>query len=128
MQKTPARNSTPEQILRDHSPDVREIAQCLRTLIGATLPEAMERAYPGWHGIGYRHPSAGYIGAIFPLQDRVKLGFEHGARLPDPAGILTGDGKQLRYVELLPGADINEQAIRALLLDAVALRARSTNR
>jgi hypothetical protein len=128
MPKTPARSSTPEQILRDHSPDVREIAERLRTLIGATLPEATECAYPGWHGIGYRHPSAGYIGAIFPLQDRVRLGFEHGARLPDPAGMLTGDGKQLRYVEVLPGADINERAIRALLVDAVALRAHSSNR
>jgi hypothetical protein len=124
MPRVPARPSTPEEILLDHSPEVRQTVKRLRALIRATLPEAAERAYPGWHGIGYRHPSAGYIGAIFPLQDRVRLGFEHGARLPDPAGILTGDGKQLRYVDLLPGAEIDEQAIRSLLLDAVALRAR----
>ncbi len=70
----------------------------LRGLIRDALPEVEEAARPGWHAIGYRHPDQGYLCGIFPHDDAVKLGFEFGMLLPDPDRLLSGDGKQLRYV------------------------------
>jgi hypothetical protein len=50
---------TPDDILRDHNPEVQAIAETLRHLIHDTIDNMTERAYPGWHAIGFRHPRAG---------------------------------------------------------------------
>ena len=49
----------PDDILNDHSPEVRATAEALRRLIHDTIAGMTERAYPGWHAIGFRHPKAG---------------------------------------------------------------------
>ena len=114
---------TPEDILSGHSPLVRLIAQRLRDLIQATVPEMTERAYPGWHGIGFRHPRSGYVCGIFPGEQSVKLVFEHGVQLLDPHQVLRGNGKQTRHLDLFKEKDITTDSISLLLLEAVALRA-----
>lgn len=111
--------ATRDDILRDHSPEVRALAERLRALILDAVPVAEERIYLGWHGIGYLHPLSGYFCGIFPGRDVVKLGFEHGDELPDPRGLLAGRGSQVRYVELRPGARVPESAVRALLRRAI---------
>ena len=111
---------TIEQILAGHTPPVRAIAERLRVLVTATVPEAEERAYGGWHAIGYVHPDAGYFGAIFPREDVVKLCFEWGAVLPDPHHILTGNQKRVRYVVIADEHDIAEAAITEMIQAAIA--------
>jgi hypothetical protein len=114
-------NLTPEHILTGHSPEVRELCEALRSLVRVEVPDAIEVAYPSWHGIGYHHPSCGYFCAIFPMNDYVKLGFEFGVLLPDPDGLLTGDGKQVRYAIIQQQADIRVEAIRKLIQAALSL-------
>lgn len=116
---------TPEQLLADYPPPVQQLAAELRQLVKALVPSAMERAYPVWRGIGYRHPEAGYFGAIFLHSDRVKLGLEQGARLPDPAGVLKPGptaGKQVRYLEIAAPQDIDPEQIAQLLTAAIAFQ------
>jgi len=43
------------------------------------------------------------------------IGFFHGSALPDPAGLLEGSGKRMRHVKLKPGAEVDEEAVRALI-------------
>lgn len=112
---------TPEHILTGHSPEVRELCEALRSLVRVEVPDAIEVAYPSWHGIGYHHPRCGYFCAIFPMNDYVKLGFEFGVLLPDPDGLLTGDGKQVRYAIIRQQADIRVEAIRKLIQAALSL-------
>jgi len=116
-----AKTLSPEDMLADHTPEVRALAEELRQLIRAAVPEATEKAYLGWQGIGYRHPQAGYFCGIFPTADLVKLGFEFGVLLPDPDGLLEGSGSQMRWVVLRPGEAIPEASIRALLQAALDL-------
>jgi hypothetical protein len=119
---------TPEDILAGHSSLVVDLAQQLRAIVRRTVPEATERAYPGWRAIGYRHPEAGYFSAIFPYRDYVALGLEFGAYLPDPAGLLRAgpsDGKRVRYVEVRRRKDIATRAIQCLLLESIAFRSGS---
>lgn len=92
-----------------------ELAERLRALVRTTVPEAEERAYPGWHGIGYRHPEAGYLCGIFPSDDEVRLLFEHGVLLPDPDGLLEGDGTQTRHVALDDPAHVPEEKLARLI-------------
>lgn len=115
---------TPDDILNDHTPEVRAIAEALRRLIHDTVEGMTERAYPGWHAIGFRHPVAGYVCGIFPFADYVRFVFEHGRQLTDPDGVLQGDGKQIRYIDLRDAAEVPDDAVRLLLLEAVALRRR----
>jgi hypothetical protein len=110
-----------EVILMGHTPEVCALAEQLRVLIRTTVPDAVERAYPGWRGIGYTHPVSGYFGAIFPQETGVKLGFEFGVLLTDPDGLLTGTGRQLRYVDLPVGADVPVDALVRLLREVVEL-------
>ncbi len=110
-----------DDILDGHLPEVREIFEGLRDLLREVMPEAVEKAYPGWHGIGYRHPRAGYVCGIFPREDLVKLGFEHGVHLPDPEGLLAGSGSRVRYVVVDRWPTEQGDAIEALVEAAVGL-------
>ncbi|HEX2048242.1 MAG TPA: NTP transferase domain-containing protein [Acidimicrobiales bacterium] len=109
------------ELLVEHEDHVVATAHWLRELVTATVPDAVERVYPGWHGFGYRHPRAGYFCAVFPRAETVQLSFEHGARLPDPRGLLSGEGRQVRYVDVRtpgdPPADLLVELIDAALVD-----------
>ncbi len=113
--------TTPDEILSDHGAEVRALANRLRTLLCHLVPEFEERAYPGWHAIGLRHPDAGYVCGVFPRKTTVRLVFEHGVQIEDPHGLLTGDGSQTRHLELapdrpFPGAEIGDYLDQALQL------------
>jgi hypothetical protein len=112
--------TTVAEILARHSVAVQQLAQELRTLIKATMPGVSERAYPGWHAIGFRYAHAGYLCGIFPFEDRVQLVFERGAELQDPDGLFDiSDHKQIRYVLLRSGESIPRAKLRRLLLAAL---------
>ena len=111
----------PESILVDHIMEIRAIAEALRKLVRATLPEAVESGHPTWHSIGYRHPKAGYVCGIFPHKDSVDLVFEFGILLPDPYQVLQGEGKQTRYIPITKIDEINELAIKQLINEALSL-------
>jgi hypothetical protein len=48
----------------------------------------------------------------------VNVGFFHGASLPDPAGLLQGEGRRMRHVKLKPGVPCDEAALEALIASA----------
>ena len=59
----------------------------------------------------------------------VNVGFFHGATLSDPSGLLQGTGKRMRHVKLRPGADLDVDALDALVSSAyVDIRRRLTTR
>lgn len=91
-----------EQLLTEHCTDIAALARHLRDVIVAARPELTERVYDGWHGLGFHHPARGYVAAIFPGAASVSVGFEHGADMPDPHGLLQGTGKRLRYLHFTP--------------------------
>ncbi len=113
---------TAEQILEGHPPPIVELCNTLRDLIKKSLPGVTEKAYPGWHAIGYRHSEAGYLCGIFPFEDYVKLYFEHGKFLFDPENILTGDGSQTRYIYIGEFDEVPANAITNLLMESVDFR------
>ena len=78
-----------------------------------------EKAYPGWHAIGYRHPEVGYICGIFPYEDEVKIYFEYEMYLPDPDNILEGESKQTKYYALGVADEIKTESFVNLLLASV---------
>ncbi len=108
--------------LRERHEEARELALSVRAAVLAAEPDLVERVYRGWDGIGFRHPDAGYVCAIYPRGPEVRLLFEHGARLPDPDGLLEGEGAQTRHVTLRRESDAIGPSIGRLVRDAVAER------
>ena len=84
--------------LEERHAQVAPLALEVRDLLLAVEPDFDERVYRGWDGIGFRHPDGGYVCAIYPQEDHVRLLFEHGASLYDPDGSLEGGGGQTRYL------------------------------
>ncbi len=117
----------PEHILSDHAPSVRKLVAQLSKRVKTTVPDATEHAYPTWHGIGYRHPQAGYFCGIFPSKKMVKLGFEYGVLLPDPHKLLrqgSTKGRKVRYLEIVSAKDIRKGQIVSFLRAAIELRSK----
>ena len=117
-----------EALLADHEDDVAATALRLRAVLLAAHPDLAERVRTGWHSINYRDPAAGFVCAIFPTADDVQLVFERGAQLPDPDGLLTGTGKQVRMLVFRSAEDVDGDVVGRYLDLAVdlgsALRAR----
>jgi hypothetical protein len=85
--------------MRDCGPDVREL-----------LHDGCPVACVGDAAFAYVNAFKGHS----------SVGFFHGAGLPDPAGLLAGDGKRMRHVKLRPGRDLDDDALNALIAAAYA--------
>ena len=114
--------SDAEAFLRERHPDALDVALWVRAQVHGAEPDLSERVYRGWDGIGFRHPDAGYICAIYPRGAEVRLLFEHGLQLDDPEGLLEGDGGQTRHVEVRAAQERLAEALGHLVRDAVAER------
>ena len=107
-----------DAIMVDASPEVRDLARRTRTLIRDIYPDIVEVPWPKQRVIGYgvgpRKMSEHYC-YIAVHNDHVNLGFNYGAELPDPDGLLEGPGKLLRHTKITTPEDLARPALRALL-------------
>ena len=55
------------------------------------------------------------FGYVNVFTSHVNVGFFRGAALPDPAGLLQGNGKFMRHVKLRPGTATNTAALCRLI-------------
>jgi hypothetical protein len=55
------------------------------------------------------------FGYVNVFTSHVNVGFFHGSALPDPAGLLQGEGKHMRHVKLRPGMPANAAALSELI-------------
>lgn len=108
-----------ESLLAGYPPPVRILAERLRDIVRATIPDAEERVQPGWRALGYHDPHAGYFCGIFPQHGCVRIYFERGRWLADPDGLLEGDGRRTRMMVIRTARDIRAPALRRLLRRAV---------
>lgn len=120
----PAKDPIPPEALLDQYPGpMRDIAERLREIVRDTFPDAIERARPGWHLVGYDLPvgrRTAYFAYVAPEYEHVHLGFEHGWAMRDPDRLLQGAGitKQVRWLTFRPGDDIDPIRCAALLREA----------
>ena len=96
----------------------------LRELVREAAPQAHEAIK--FNSLCYYKPNQPYgviggnVCGIGVRDDRVQLGFIHGAFLPDPDGLLQGTGKAKRQIEIRTPADICRAAFTKLIRAAVA--------
>jgi hypothetical protein len=114
-----------EQIAAAFEPRVRDLAVRTRALITEVYPEVVEvewvRQNVVGYGVGPKKMSEHFCYIAFH-KDHVNLGFNQGAELPDPEGLLEGPGKTLRHVKIAKPEDLEDPALRRLLEAARAHR------
>jgi hypothetical protein len=116
----------PGALLTAYPGPIIELAEGLRALVRAVLPEAIEAVRPGWRIIGYDLPvgrRTAFFAWIMPQAVHIHLGFPQGVLLDDPSGLLDGAGetKRARWLTLDPGAEIPVEPFRAFLRDAARI-------
>lgn len=118
-----ARTAELDLFLAHYNEQIVHNAVVLREVILATLPEIKERVDLSAKMIAYCYGQkyAELICVIIPSKKGLKLGFNRGASLPDPNGILKGTGKISRYIELKKTEDIHDPAVKELLKEGLKL-------
>ena len=102
------------QIVRPFPEPIATLASDLALTLLSVRPDLEGKARLSWGSVNYRHPKAGFVCAIFPMEDHVSLVFEHGRLLSSP--LLEGSPRATR-------ARIPEDEIAILLAEAIALKA-----
>ena len=113
-----------ERILSDKPLPMQLLYREIRQLVLQACPTCNELLY---------HTHA--LSSVYSLSDKLKhafchipvysnhinLGFNMGADLDDPDGILSGSGKKIRHVSIRESSDLSHPAIARFLADAVLL-------
>lgn len=116
-----------EEFLASMSPEARAMIQRLRRLIRETYPAVVERAERETSSLRYFTGARSADGVLYLAPDghHVLLGFEHAQGLPDPGGLLTGDGAGRGQVRIPASGAFDEPYFRRLMETAFSLRRKS---
>jgi len=106
------------------SPVDQRLIRAVRRAVRKRFPTANELVYDNYNFfvIGYsptERPSDAIV-SIAARANGVGLCFIHGARLPDPARMLLGSGRQTRFIRLTSPRVLDRQEVKALGSAAVA--------
>jgi hypothetical protein len=115
---------TIDDLLKYHTPAVRELALRACELVRGVLPGAHEKVHLGWKVVAFGTGGrmSDMVFGVAPLGERVNLQLS-GADLPDPAGLLEGTGKAVRHVKVTGPEVLENPALVDLLRAAVEAHA-----
>ena len=107
-----------EKYLEMAPPGLRDIVLEIRNIVASIAPNATERQ----HGRGFSYyikerggPVSAGICQIGIFSDHIRLGFIHGAFLPDPQGLLVGEPKYKKHIRLYSYEDAPWEYLRQLI-------------
>lgn len=111
-----------ERLLANCAPHVRALALRAREMILEMQPGLIEKVWPGWKVVGYgTGPTMKeMVLGVAPLKERLRIGFTNGVALPDPEGLLDGEGQGHRALRVATREALEAPAVRALLAAAFA--------
>jgi Domain of unknown function (DU1801) len=109
--------------LAPYDPHISNLTLAVRDLVLEEAPQAIESISKGYA------LAIGYSFTVKPLKDgfchvvtystHVNLGFNRGALLPDPSGILVGKGKSIRHITIRNHTDLEQPFVRRYLQAAI---------
>ena len=110
-----------QEIVLNVSPHSRQLAEQARALIQGVYPAVVEVPWPKQKVIGYGvgpKKMSEHFCYISVSKNHINIGFMYGAELPDPEGLLDGEGKLLRHVRITRSEQLSNPALRQLIKDA----------
>jgi len=121
----PVRPPDPQhlRLLQPYAETIQKLALAARKLILEEASEANEFVYEVYtiadHFAFTERPSDAFVFTTTHA-NWVNLGFNFGSRLPDPAGLLLGEGKWIRHVRIAHAEDLENPGVRELIRAAIA--------
>jgi hypothetical protein len=119
------------KLLLPYGEVIEKLALAARKLILEEAPEASEFVYEVYTIAGHftftERPSDAFVFTTTHT-NWVNLGFNFGALLPDPAGLLHGEGKFIRHVRIAQATDLDAPGVRELIRAAIAQAERPTGK
>lgn len=103
----------PEQLLEllaARRPEVAPLVLALRGLVARAAPDAKESVYSLYAVVDlftFARPSDAFI-HIVAYEKHVNLGFNQGSTLPDPHGLISGTGKNIRHIRVATQEDLKK--------------------
>jgi hypothetical protein len=107
-----------EKYLQRVPPELRDIVLEIRNIVASIAPEATEKQHSRGFSYYYKDrggPVSAGICQIGIFTDHVRLGFIHGAFLPDPEGLLVGEPKYKKHLRIYHYEDAPWDYMRMLI-------------
>lgn len=107
-----------------YAPDVAALARGLLARMKARLPGAQILVYDNYNALAIGFAASDKAGdailsiAVYPKW--ANLFFLQGAALPDPHGLLRGDGSRVRHIRIPVVEAFDDPRIEALIAEALA--------
>jgi len=123
--KTETAEKQLDGFLNAFSPEVSELARKVLAKLRKRLPHAKELVYDNYNAlaIGFapsERASEGIFSiAIYPMH--INFFFLQGAKLPDPDGLLRGDGSVVRHIRLEDEKTLDRADVKAMMETAMKL-------
>src|SRR6266567_629124 len=107
------------KFLEPYDREVRDLALKLRALVIEEMAPCYENIYDAYSavaiGYGTSERLSDGVCHIAVYSKHVNLGFNDGAALDDPKGILQGSGKQIRHITIKTPQDLERPELRAYI-------------
>jgi hypothetical protein len=120
-QESPARQLA--AFIARFDPKIAKIARASRLALRKQFPTAIELVYDNYQALAIGFSTTGRVSdcmfSVACMARGVSLSFYYGATLPDPDGILLGNGNQNRFVRLESATVLSRPEVQTLLRAAV---------
>jgi len=107
------------KFLKPYDREIRELALELRGLLLEEIAPCYENIYDAYSAVAIGYGTSDRLSdGIFHIavySNHVNLGFNEGATLDDPKGILLGKGNRIRHLTIKSPADLARPEIRAYI-------------
>ena len=104
------------KFLKPYDREVQKLALDLRVLVLEEMAPCHENIYDAYSAVAMGYgPTDRVSDGIFHIAvytKGVNLGFNQGATLADPSGILEGTGKQIRHIKIRSQSDLARPELR----------------
>ena len=98
------------KFLKPYDREIRELALQLRALVLTEMAPCYENIYDAYSAVAIGYGTSDRLGdGVFHIavySKHVNLGFNDGAALADPKGILEGTGNRIRHLTIKTPADL----------------------
>ena len=105
------------KFLKPYDREIRDLALKLRALVLEEMAPCYENIYDAYSAVAIGYGTSDRLkDGIFHIavySKHVNLGFNDGATLDDPKGILKGTGAQIRHITIKTPEEIRRPEIRA---------------
>ena len=107
------------KFLKPYDREIQTLALKLRALMLEEMAPCYENIYDAYSAVAIGYGTSNRLrDGVFHIavySNHVNLGFNDGASLEDPKGILQGSGKQIRHITIKAPQDLDRPELRAYI-------------